>query len=492
MKLRINTIWNIVESAVAFVVALIVTRLLIQNFGMLNYGLFVMLSMLSGYGIISLFDLGMTGAVVTFAARYKNAGLSNELRKLWCFCLIYFFSIASFAVILVGVFVVFDMGSILTKIQSSDQKIEILYPALILTFLSFFSFVFVSFFQAFEFYKSLQLVNILGHLTRLLTAFYVLSLPDGLYLFFWVMTGIKLVQIVALFFILVISVNDLKSPLKPDRKLIKEWGSYSLILFGSAIVGFFMNMLDKVLIAAKLPFSDIGRYDVANKPANGLRMGFSVLYSAIEPATIRTHSSGGKPAVRNLYNKSTFYITSIITPLIIVSFFNMNNIFTVWLGSADDELVYLAIAAACYLLVIIHASVANIMLVAVGAAGKILPIQVLSAFIVFISMLFLINIYGLLGCVLAIFLGYLISSILMLRYFFRFFMYKSITQLKSIIFHSFFVLSISIVVSWLFTKLNLSGHFKLYELAFICLIELMLIYSILYTFFILRKSEKDF
>jgi O-antigen/teichoic acid export membrane protein len=492
LNLKINTIWNIVESVIAFAVALIVTRLLIQNFGMLKYGLFVTLSMLSGYGIISLFDLGMTGAAVTFAARYKNAGLSNELRKLWCFCLFYFFSIASFAVILLVILIMFDMGSILTKIQSSEQGLEILYPAFILTFLSFFSFAFVSFLQAFELYRPLQLVNILGHLTRLSTAFYVLSLSNGLYLFFWVMVGIKLVTIVVLFFILVTSVNELKSPLTPSFKLVKEWGSYSLILFGSAIVGFFMNMLDKILIAANLPFSDMGRYDVANKPANGLRMGFSVLYSALEPATIRAYVVGSEPAVRNLYNKSTFYISSIITPLIIVSFFNMENILNAWLGSADDELVYLAIAAACYLMVIIHASVANIMLVAVGAAGKILPIQILSAFIVFISMIFLINIYGLFGCVLAIFLGYLISSILMLRYFFRFFMYKSIIQLKSIIFHSIFILSISIVVSWLFTKLNFSGHFKLYELAFICLIELMLIYLVLYTFFILRKKEEAF
>ena len=94
------------EAAIAFAVALMVTRLIIQKFGMHEYGLFVTLSLLSGYGIISLFDLGMTGAAVTFAARYKNSGLSKELRMLWFFCLFYFLVIATFSVaIILGILI---------------------------------------------------------------------------------------------------------------------------------------------------------------------------------------------------------------------------------------------------------------------------------------------------------------------------------------------------------------------------------------------------
>ena len=489
MNLKKNTIWNIVEVAISFTVALIVTRLFIQNYGMNEYGLFVTLTLLSGYGIISLFDLGMTGAAVTFAARYRNLGLSNELRMLWFFCLFYFFTIAVLAFFIISTLIFLDFGSILYKIQSSRDGLKMVFPSLLLTFLSFFSFVFVSFLQAFELYKSLQLVNVVSHLTRLLAAAYFLPFQGGPYNFFWAMVVIKLLSIIVLFIILILSVNELKYPIRPSFKLVREWVNYSLILFGSAIVGFFMNMLDKVLISSKLPFTDVGRYDVANKPANGLRMGLSVLYSALEPATVRSYVSGGIGSVRRLYNKSTFYICFIIFPLIIVSLLNMENILKTWLGSSDTALVYLAIAAACYLIVVIHASVANVMLVAVGVAGKILPLQIFSAFIVFILMTFLIGTYGLYGCVIAIFSGYLLSSILILRYFYIFFKYETTGELRSIIFDSIFIFFTSITISWLFKKINLPENLKLYELIFIFVSELTIIYIVLYAFFMSRLKK---
>lgn len=489
MNIKINTIWNALEALIAFSVAVIVTRLLILNFGMNQYGLFVTLSLLSSYGIISLFDLGMTGAAVTFAARYKNSGSSNELRMLWFFSLFYFLAVAFFSVIFVLVFISFDMGGILSKIQSTQQGLKILYPSLILTFLSFFSFAFTSFLQAFELYKPLQLVNILGHLTRLAAGIYISTLPAGIYYFLWIAVGIKFLTLIILFYILVSSVHALKSPLKPNFKLIKEWASYSIILFGSSINGFFMNMLDKFLIVAKLPFSEVARYDIANKPGGGLRMVLSVLFSALEPATIRTFATGGKPAVRSLYNKSTFSISAILMPLITVSFINMESILNVWLGRSDSVLVLLAIAAASYLIVVIHAGVANVMLVAVGAAGKILPSQILSAFIVFISMIYFINIYGLFGCILALFLGNLVGSILILRYFISFFKYRSTDQFRIIIYDTIFIFFISLLISWMFKKADFSQDLKLYELIFLFLFELTSIYIIIFFYDRMKKKE---
>jgi O-antigen/teichoic acid export membrane protein len=488
MKVRVNTIWNILEAAIGFLVTIVVTQLIIKHFGMRDYGLFVLLSMLSGYGVISLFDLGMTGAVVAFAARYKNQNLLVELKKLWTFSLLFYLFIASITVMVVIVIVSVDFGGILTRVKSSGYQFNLLYPAILLTFLSFFSYASVAFLQAFELYRPLQIVNILGHLLRLIASFYLLDLHDGLYFFLWAIVLIKILQTFLLVVILLMLVKEFRCLMLPNLMLIKEWARYSLILFSSALVGFCMNMVDKVLIAAKLPFLEVGRYDVANKPANGLRMGVSVLYSALEPATVRVYSTGGKPSVRRLFNKSTFYISSIMIPLIVVSFFNMKTIFNVWLGYIDYDLIQLSIASAFFLLIVIHASVANVMLVAVGAAKKILPIQIISALLVLILMVSTINLYGLWGCVLAIFAGYTLSSILILKYFFYFFGYKSARHFKNAFLRHLITLSISALISYA-GVLVFFGAARLIDLIFSVLIELTICYGVIY-FFVLKRNEK--
>lgn len=489
MNIKKNTIWNIAESIIGFLVGLSIARSIISLLGIDQYGLFVILSMLSGYGVISLFDLGMTGAIISFASQYRNIKESVLLTKLWVFSIIFYFIIACLAVLTCIYIVKVDVGSILTKIDSLKISREIIFPALLLTFISFTSYSFIAFIQSYELYRYLQIINITGHLCRAVSAFYFISSENGLLYFLYAIVSIRLIQTAALFLVLILLLKDLRRVIFPEFSLILVWLKYSTILFGSALVGFFMNMFDKLLITAKLPFGDVGFYDVINKPANGLRMGLAVLYSAVEPATVRIFSNGGKPAIKRFYLDCSLNISVIIIPLIITSFLNMRSILSVWLGDdqISDNLVYATVCAGIYVLLIIQSSIANIMLVAIRLGKKILPIQIFTAIVVVILMLLSIDNYGIWGCIISILIGYLISSFMILKIFYFYLEFKGKDILTEVV---NFIVTILLSIACC-----LVGHFvfdndNILELLSLMLCELLLIWALLYLIYYKNKYHQ--
>ena len=85
-----NTVFSSLDAFVLVVLNLVATPILISNFGVSEYGVFIFLSVFSTYGMLSFFDLGMEGSLLNYVARFDAAGDRDSIQDSLTISLLYY------------------------------------------------------------------------------------------------------------------------------------------------------------------------------------------------------------------------------------------------------------------------------------------------------------------------------------------------------------------------------------------------------------------
>ncbi|MBU4221448.1 MAG: oligosaccharide flippase family protein [Euryarchaeota archaeon] len=121
-----------------------------------------------------------------------------------------------------------------------------------------------------------------------------------------------------------------------DTRILKE-----LVTFGTKVhfsrIGDMMHFqTDKIFISYFLQISFVAFYDVAATVAFSMRMVPIAIVSAILPAASEIKATGDETSLRELYMRSSKYISLVSIPLLFFVFFLSPDIIKVWLGEGYE------------------------------------------------------------------------------------------------------------------------------------------------------------
>ena len=404
-------------------------RLFITGMDMGQYGLFVTLSLFSTYGVLSMMDFGMGGAVTTFVAKYHHTDC-EKLRRLWTFSVFYFTGAAILATAAGGYIVYFHDPGIVSRIDSLGVDSHIIIPTILMTTLTFLSYLGETFLYGFNDYKFTKQVTILQSLLRLALIYLVISTTQDLFVIIWLMAALSFMRLVAIMTNLLLRYREFTVFRRIRLSEVKEWLHYSLVLLAGSLTGFIFNSMNRILIMLFLPVRAMGDFDVASKPQTLLKGILSALISAIIPLSAHYTAAGRQEKIRELFFRGTFWLNILLLPPLAYIMVMMPELISVWLGPGHAGIsTYALLIISYFLFFAMPASLANLILIGAGEAKRYIPVQIGAGFFALIFGVTGVLTMGLKGVVLAFLIGQIIANIGCLWVFFSHFglsLYKHI------------------------------------------------------------------
>lgn len=405
-----NTFWSFVEAAVALGTSLAVARAMIHWAGIEFFGIFLALSLFSSYGVLNLLDFGMGGAVTTFVARYGAIG-TKDLKKLWSFSAVYFFFISCLAALVGGLIFYFFETGILHRLSTGGVSTGVLLPTLLLVFLTFFSGLVDSFLRGLNDIANMQRINILLHFVRLAGILGFLNLRFPLSYIMWWLNLAMLLRLGILYHYLRVRHPGVSGWDRFSYEDAAQWMRYSFTLFVSSITGFVFNIVDRLIIITYMPAAALANFDIASKAQNIVRGGLSVLLTAVVPVSAHFHALGQLEKLREMFIRGTNLANMALMPVLVYATVTVGTFIRLWVGPEHVWLAPLACAILSFLYFNVAPSLGNTMLVGMGMARLLVPIQIVSTLLNLGISVALVRDYGLKGLVAGTLVGYSVSSV---------------------------------------------------------------------------------
>jgi O-antigen/teichoic acid export membrane protein len=405
-----NTIYVAIESVVGLIVGLVLARIMVIKIGAALYGAYVLLSLFSGYGILSMIDLGMGGAVTVFSAQYMVTK-PEKVKGLWIFSVIYYMVVSLLAGVLSTLIIMYYDKNISTNIISLGLTKSVLVPTILLVVFTFLSYMVDSFLKGFSDYAFMEIITIIMHIVRLVCIGYIVFNAIAFIYIMWVLVFCTLVRYLLLLVYLYNKYPGMIGFGAVEYSDAIIWLKYSLSLFVSSISGFIFNVADKILISVYLPVVAMANYDIAGKPDRIMRSGMSVLLSAVIPASARYSALGEKEKLKVMYFRGSIWISLIMMPPALYIYITMPEFISLWVGNNYMWLAKLSRLMMFYLFFSSASSLANTMLAGIGYAKQMIPGQIISSGLNFALSIILVKNYGLNGLAVGTIAGYALGSI---------------------------------------------------------------------------------
>lgn len=487
-KLVESGFFGILELLTTIIISIIIPKIFISNLNLELYGLFLTLTLFSSYGIITMLDFGMGGAVITFVSKYHHTD-KEKLQKLWTFSSIYFIIISILAVFIGLIIIKYYDKTIESKLFHLNIPKSILIPTLIMIWSSFLSYLGDSFLFGFNNYKYLKGTLIIQNILRLSAIYLIIKTSQNFVMLIWSSAIISLLRTFFVVFYLKYSYSEFITFNKPKIIDIKEWLSYSLILIISSITGFIFNSANKILITLFLPVSNLGQFDIISKPYNFLRAILSSLISAITPVSSHYKSLNQNEKIIELFFRSNLWTNIILIPPVVFIITMMKHFIFNWVKITDSQIIFCAqIMMLSILLLNFTASISNLIIVGIGDAKKILPLQIIGSTLTLFLSFYGIIYYEIKGIVTALFIGNILVNIGYIIVISKILDLKMRMILKNLLIPYFKLMTISFTSSILILNLNI--EFKTFNLLVFFIVHSTINYIICLT--LLNRQEKEF
>ncbi len=399
-----NTVFSSIDALVLVALNLLATPILLKHLGVPEYGAFVFLSMFSTYGILSVFGLGMEGAILNYVARYEASGAEAKIRNSLAVSLLYYAIMGLGVGILLYGFSGFIISRFIddTGVLNTTQlllSVKIVAVNVLVQFLTFPMIAVLQGLRRFVMTKSLNTVLMVLQYTLLIL---VTVLYHRLDIAFMVILGITILRLVVLAYMIAVRVPHFRRMrFGFDFGIVKSLFTYSSILFVSRLIGIVFNQMDKFLIWFYLAISSLAVYDVVIRPANLIRLLIGILNAAVIPEVARLHEQGETAGIRSLYIDLVRYAYLIIMPALVVLFVHAETLLHLWVGSDLAGHYHLALIMLAVYVIAPIVSMASTFAVGMELVKKTIWISVVASVINVVLSLGLIRSLGLTGLLVA-------------------------------------------------------------------------------------------
>ena len=413
MKNRIikNTAWGTAELAVTLTVGLILPRIFILGMSREKYGLFLTLTLFSTYGILTMLDFGMGGAVTTFVARYHHTD-PQRLRRLWTFAVVYFSATALLAMG-VGLAIIrwYDAG-ISSRLAGLAISRVVLVPTILMVGVTFLSYLSDAVLFGFNDYGYVKRVTIVQSVLRVALVVLAVRYLGGFELIMWLMAALAVVRFLLLMSYLLTRYSEFTVFCRFSREDLREWFGYSVIILGSSLTGFIFNSFNRVLISLALPIAAMADFDIASKPQTLVRGMLSALLSAILPASAHYQAAGQEGKLREIFLRGAAWLHMMLFPPLVFITLMMRHFLYLWLGPAQVRLAPYAQGVLVYLYIYsFESSLLNMIMLGSGQAKRYLPVQIAASVLNLALSFLLVRRWGIGGLIFAYVCGHVLANV---------------------------------------------------------------------------------
>jgi len=329
-----NTLITAFERIVLLITSLVFVSLFINKVGADIYGIYLILSMLSIFGSLNIFDLGLEVSMQYYISFYQNHKRIKSLIMYYGFVL--YFILGS---ILATVLYIFD-ATIVSSISSisigTQELTDIIHIVILNLFLQFIMLSFKSTLEGLRFFIITRTLNTIFIVIQSVLIILVLYISNSILHVFQIIFIMTLLNTIVLSYFLIKNADlTLKNTnLFKKRNLIflKKISIYSLEVFSTRIVGFIFNQTDKLLIWKFLTPMWMTIYDIVTKPIMPLRMITQVLNSALIPEVANEHKNKNNKKILLIYLRFVKYAYILIIPISFLLMFYLDTLITVWIS----------------------------------------------------------------------------------------------------------------------------------------------------------------
>lgn len=401
-RLLTNTLFSSADSVILIALSLLVTPILIAQFGIAGYGVFVFLSIFSVFGALSFFDLGMEGALMTHVARFEADGAHDKIRDAMLIAVLYYGVIG-----LLLAFTLFGAAEwLITRFDPSEinrsQGLNAVHLVAINILFQFLCMPFIAVLQGlrrFAFTKGISSVlNIVQYLLIMAVAIWTQRI-DAAFLVIATLTALRLVAYVLAY--LQLPQYGFRAAL--DRSLFRMLWDSSSSLFLNRLIGLVYNQTGKFLIWWKLPIANMAVYDVINRPASLIRVLTSMIYSAIIPEVARLKQLDDTGSIKDLYVRLVRYAYILVLPPAVAITIHASRLLEFWVGSDFSSKGPLVGGLMLTAIISPPGAIASTLVVGLDMVGRTIWISLIGTLIYFSASIVLISDAGLFGIILGAF-----------------------------------------------------------------------------------------
>lgn len=321
-------------------VGLIITPLLVANFGIEQYGIYILVTSIFGY--YGIFDLGMGQGLIKFVAEYNSTDATHELNdavnSIFTFQLMMGF-------VLSGSIVIFSKNIVhLLNVSAVfyDESVTALKIATIGFFFSMLAATYSSAIKGLERFGGVTVVDSISNLFLNVFLLIIVMQHFGIKEAVWANVLIATVQLIAYAMLFKRHKNSYRFGLKFNVPIIKKFLSFTLYLFLSKISGILSKYGVRFIISFFLGPSAVTLFVIPSKLLGAIGGVLSSAAGALFPYTSRLAVLGKKNEIKRSFVKSNIIFASISIPISIFVIIYSKPIMTLWMGAefaADSWLI---------------------------------------------------------------------------------------------------------------------------------------------------------
>lgn len=409
-----NTVINIANTAVSFIIAYVMTPVILGRMGTEAYGIWVFLGIFSVSGYFSLLDFGFGGATVKYIAEYEGTNDREKLQGVVNATLFFFLAAGILGGLLLYLFNTFFFNAAFHIPQHQQELVSVLVNVIALSFLyQFPALAFSSIIEGLQRYDYLRGVSLVTTIVSNFVIFLFLKSNGGL--------GFMIATTLLTSFAVTAFYAWIAKRLLPDirihvamvkRETFASLVSLSSKLFASKIVGLIFNNTDKILIGIFLTVTSQTDYDIVNKLHIILLSLLSMFNQAVLPATSEYAAKHDDDSLKSLLLRMTKYSAAAILPAYLLIMVFAKQILGVWVGSEFSRLAPLVQLYCSHFAITMLVGISSTMLIGINRVEKALYVSVWAAALNLAISVFTIKFFGIGGLMLGTAVAYAISSVM--------------------------------------------------------------------------------
>jgi O-antigen/teichoic acid export membrane protein len=317
--------------AVSAVVTLVLTPIVLRGLGEARYGVWVLTASITGY--YGLLDLGFRGGVNQYLTRYLSVGDDRKASECMSSALAVLVAIGS--VISVLTVILAYLAPRVVNLPEGMER-EAFWTIVIVGLSSALQVVFFPFAAVFTATQRFDLANLIGVVTRLLTAagvYAALTMGYGLVGISAVTCGANLVDYLIRWRVAYRLAPRLHvSPRLANRARIREIGSFGGWSFLISLSVYLYGHAQMLLIGWLMPVAAVGYYALAVALAGQIRSVLTPIGQAINPSAVELHARGDRGMLERLYHEGSRLMLLATISVVLPAAFWAEDFYRVWIG----------------------------------------------------------------------------------------------------------------------------------------------------------------
>jgi O-antigen/teichoic acid export membrane protein len=335
-KIVRNTVFNIVGRFWSIIVMLFLTPYIISHVGVERYGIWAIISVITGY--LGLFDFGIGASFIKYIAEYYTKKDYEKINL-----------IVNTGFVFYSVFAIF-MGASVYFFSYSFLKVfnipsEFRSEALFVLFLGILIFgasnamsPFVSIRAGLQRYDISNKLNIILSFPNIIGVVLFLKLGYGLRGLIVNNAIIFIINCIASFMIAFKILPQLRwNPFSFRKSIFHQLLRFGIKLQASNIASMISFHFDKVLISHFISIASVTFYDLGSKVTSYVRIIPLILQTAIVPAASEIEAGRDRNLLWKLYIRGSKYLILIGTPIIVFVAGNAALAMLAWMGPGYDK-----------------------------------------------------------------------------------------------------------------------------------------------------------